>query len=100
MPLFKLYAKQMKDAGHLADLNNVSGSRAGGSCTAAAFLKVNSVKPSSSNVLSHKEYHAGHGKMGEIFPVREKSRNFKIVPESQGVFGEKGEIGSENNKII
>ena len=44
MPLFKLYAKQMKDAGHLADLNNISGSRAGGSCTAAAFLKVSAVK--------------------------------------------------------
>ena len=40
MPLFNLYSKQVKEAGHLADLNNISHSRAGGSCTAAAFLRV------------------------------------------------------------
>ena len=40
MPLFKLYSKQIKEAGHLADVNNISGSKFAGSCTAAAFLKV------------------------------------------------------------
>lgn len=39
MPLFNLYGKQIRDAGHLGDINNITGSRAGGSCTAAAFLK-------------------------------------------------------------
>ena len=37
MPLYELYLKQMKES-PTADLNNIGGGRAGGACTAAAFL--------------------------------------------------------------
>ena len=47
------------------------------------------------------------GKMREVFPVREKSGNFRISPESQGKVGnflsvreKSGKIRSENNIII
>ena len=30
------------------------------------------------------------GKMGEVFPVREKSGNFKILPKSRGILYESG----------
>lgn len=40
MPLYGLYTKQVSES-PLADLNNISGSIYGGSCTAAAFLQVN-----------------------------------------------------------
>ena len=39
-------------------------------------------------------------KMREIFPVMEKSGNFKILSESQGIFYQRGKVRSENNKII
>lgn len=39
LPLMKHYGKQMKNNSVTADINNISGSREGGSCTAAAFLK-------------------------------------------------------------
>ena len=40
MPLFNHYSKQIKEC-RLADVNNIgTGGRAGGSCTAAAFLRV------------------------------------------------------------
>jgi len=38
MPLFRLYSGQMKEASPLADINNISGTRDAGSCTAAGFL--------------------------------------------------------------
>ncbi|RWS13937.1 aminopeptidase-like protein 3, partial [Dinothrombium tinctorium] len=38
LPVFNLFTKQISDA-PLADLNNISGFPAGGSCVAAAFLK-------------------------------------------------------------
>ena len=39
MPLYELYSKQMES--RIADINNLgTPSRAAGSCTAAAFLKV------------------------------------------------------------
>ena len=44
------------------------------------------------------------GKIREVFPVREKSENFKILPESQGKVrefcNELGKIRSENKKKI
>ena len=40
------------------------------------------------------------GKMREVFPVRKKSGNFRISPESQGIFYQSGKIRSENNNII
>ena len=46
------------------------------------------------------------GKMGEVFPVREKSGNFRILPESHGKVREfsmrekSGKIRSDNNIII
>lgn len=44
MPLFELYQKHVTDC-HLADVNNIGKySRAAGSCTAAAFLKVRGVR--------------------------------------------------------
>lgn len=41
MPLFNHYTKKITEC-QLADLNNIGGSRSGGACTAAAFLKVSS----------------------------------------------------------
>lgn len=38
MPLYRLYTKQVTETA-LADLNNISGTRNAGSCTAAAFLQ-------------------------------------------------------------
>nr|ACJ05317.1 leucine aminopeptidase-like protein [Crassostrea gigas] len=38
MPLFNHYTKKITEC-QLADLNNIGGSRSGGACTAAAFLK-------------------------------------------------------------
>ena len=40
------------------------------------------------------------GKMREVFPVREKSGNFKILPKSQGILYESVKIRSENKKIF
>lgn len=41
MPLFNHYTNKITEC-QLADLNNIGGSRSGGACTAAAFLKVSS----------------------------------------------------------
>ena len=39
------------------------------------------------------------GKMREVFPVREKSGNFRISPESQGIFYQSGKSqGNFNQK--
>ena len=41
------------------------------------------------------------GKMREVFPVREKSGNFRISPESQGIFYQSGKSqGKLDQKII
>ena len=39
MPLWNIYSKQIQES-RLADLNNIGSKGVGGSCTAAAFLKV------------------------------------------------------------
>ena len=40
------------------------------------------------------------GKMREVFPVREKSGNFKILPKSQGILYESGKSqGKLDQKI-
>ena len=40
------------------------------------------------------------GKMREVFPVREKSGNFKIIPKSQGILYESGKSqGNLDQKI-
>ena len=40
------------------------------------------------------------GKMREVFTVREKSNNLKILTERRGIFVESGKILAENNKIL
>ena len=40
MPVFKHFSKQVQEASPTADVNNIAGGGKGGSCIAAAFLKV------------------------------------------------------------
>ena len=48
------------------------------------MLQVSYVKSVSCRVPTHTGKTVKPGKMREVFPVREKSENFRISPESQG----------------
>ena len=56
---------------------------------------------STNRVPTHTGKTGKPGKMREVFPVREKSGNFRISPESRGIFYQSGKSqGKLDQKII
>ena len=76
MPLYELYSKQMES--RIADINNLgTPSRAAGSCTAAAFLKV-SLKFEYRHIYTCEAYASYCNKFLRLFDFV-KIKNFRLT---------------------